>query len=306
MSCLRKRRILNPRYKGLDAESLHRLSERLYGVGFPPNFWIEVPCGNCLDCQKRKFFDYRMRLLYELQKYPNSVFITLTFDNHSLSRFSNNPNKAVRLFLDRVRKHYGSQVRHWIIAEYGSLRGRVHYHGILFDINLTNSDLSRFWRYGYTFVGYANEATARYIVKYLTKQDTKGLQPPRVISSKGIGSTWLDTPECRIAQSQLMTTVQVGGVPYPIPRYYLDKMYSDRDKELISYYYYMETPPQVSFYINGREYSDKKHYDFARLQKLQDYKRQGFFFEDYLKKPRISGEMRYRVALEVASNYSQF
>lgn len=306
MSCPRPRRIVNPRYKGLDAESLHRLSERLYGVGFPPNYWIKIPCGNCLDCQKRKFRDYRMRLLYELQQYPNSIFITLTFDNPSLSRFADNPNKSITLFLDRIRKKYGHQVRHWIVAEYGKKRGRLHYHGILFNIDIGNDELFNFWKYGNTFVGYANEATAKYIVKYLTKQDTKGILPPRVISSKGIGSSWLDTSECHILQKSLSTILYCNGRPISLPRYYIEKMFTEREREIISYYYYMETPPQTEFFINGRSF-DYKQYEYYRKRKLEEYSRQGFFYDDYLKRTHgLSSSTRFRIMLDVASQYSDF
>lgn len=306
MSCPRPKKIINPRYKGLDAESLHRLSERLFGVGFPPNYWIQIPCGNCLDCQKRKFRDYRMRLLYELQQYPNSIFVTLTFDNLSLSRFKDNPNKSIRLFLDRIRKVYGKQVRHWFVAEFGKKRGRLHYHGILFNISIGNDELEQYWKYGNTFVGYANEATAKYIVKYLTKQDTKGKQPPRVITSKGIGSSWLDTPECSIMQKSLSTTLYLSGRPYSLPRYYIDKMFTEREKEIISYYYHMEQPEQTEFYINGRAY-DKKQYDYFLNQKLKEYERQGFLFDGYIKRsPSISASTRFLIACAVAGKYSTF
>lgn len=300
MSCVRPKTIVNPRYKGLDAESLHRLSERLYGVSFPPNYWINVSCGNCLGCQKRKFFGYRMRLLYELNKYPNSIFVTLTFDNPSLSRFKDNPNRSLCLFLDRFRKKYGRQVRHWFVAEYGSKRGRLHYHGILFNCNLGNDDLQGLWKYGNTFVGYANEVTAKYIVKYLTKQDTKGIAPPRVLSSKGIGLGWLKTPECNIARKSLQATISLDGYHYPIPRYYIDKMFNERDKELMSYYYYMETPQLTCWYLNGRKYTDKKAYDYALSAKYKEYESRGFLFDEYIKRPRLSSDVRYRTLLDVA------
>lgn len=306
MSCIRPKKILNPRYRGLDAESVHRLSERIYGVRFPPNYWIKVPCGNCLDCQKRKFRDYRMRLLYELQQYPNSIFVTLTFDNPSLIRFSDNPNKAIRLFLDRIRKKYGQQVRHWFVAEFGKKRGRLHYHGILFNIDIGNDELFQLWKYGNTFVGYANEATAKYIVKYLTKQDTKGIYPPRVITSKGIGSSWLKTDECRLATASLSIFIYVGGRPVAIPRYYIQHMYTEEERDVISYYHYMEEPEQTQFFIDGRSY-DFRTFEYFRKQKLKEYKRQGFLFDGYIKRSRsLSKETRFRIACDVAGKYSDF
>ena len=249
-------------------------------------------------CQKRKFSAYRMRLLYELQRSPKSIFVTLTFDEPSLSRFKDNPNRSLSLFLDRVRKKYGKQVRHWFVAEYGKKRGRLHYHGLLFNCQFDNEELETMWKYGNTFVGYANEITAKYIVKYLTKEDTKGKLPPRIITSKGIGDNWLQTLDCKLLQKSLSTAMTIGGYPVPIPRYYLDKMYNEREKEIISYYNYMESIP--TFYLNGRAYTDEKLYNQALKFKCDMYENLGFIFDKPLKTTyRISREQRTKVLFEV-------
>lgn len=246
-------------------------------------------------------------MLYELQRFPNSIFITLTFDNPSLSEFKDNPNRSIRLFLDRVRKKYGKQVRHWIVAEYGSKRGRLHYHGILFDINIGNDELFSLWKYGNTFVGYANEITAKYIVKYLTKQDTKGIAPPRIISSKGIGDSWLSTPECQFALKAYERVLYVGGKPMPIPRYYLNKMFTPEELEQMSYYYYMEEPKTFSRFLLGREYTDEKQFEHNRKILEKSYKSQGFLYDDYIKRDKgISNEQRFVVLADLSFNYSNF
>lgn len=267
-----------------------------------PNYYIDVPCGECINCLKRKFQGYRMRLLYELQRYPKSIFVTLTFDEPSLRRFKDNSNKSLSLFLDRVRKKYGKQVRHWFVAEYGSKRGRLHYHGILFDIDICNDDLSALWKYGNTFVGYANEFTAKYIVKYLTKDDTKGQKKaPRVISSKGIGESFLETSDCQLLKKQLVTCFDKDGYKVPLPRYYLDKMYSDGEKEIISYYLYMES--KMDYYVGGKRYTDKSLADKARKKLYQDYKTLGLIAKGYVKQSRVSSLDRYNCLLEVVCKY---
>ena len=283
----------------MDVVSVGDYSERVYGVRIPPNKILSVPCGKCINCQKRKFSGYRMRLLYELNRYPNSIFVTLTFDEQSLSRFKVEPNKAIRLFLDRIRKSYGKQVRHWFVAEYGKKRGRLHYHGILFNCQMDNEELEKYWKYGNTFVGYANEITARYIVKYLTKDDTKGHKPPRIISSFGIGDNWLDTPECHLFKKQFATAINVGGYPIPLPRYYIDKMYNEREKEIISYYNNMESPRE--FWLSGRKYTDERLYELYREKLYNQYKSLGLVAstDNYdLPTPRIYSETRFRVYLD--------
>lgn len=304
MSCLKPKKIKNPRYIGLGAHSIGEYSERVYGVRYPPNMYITVSCGKCINCQKRKFNDYRMRLLYELNRYPRSIFVTLTFDESNLKRFKGNPNKSIRLFLDRVRKVYGKQVRHWFVAEFGKKRGRLHYHGILFNCRMENEELEKYWQYGNTFVGYANEITAKYIVKYLTKDDTKGSKPPRVISSIGIGVSWLDTPECHILKKQLATGIDKGSYIIPLPRYYVDKMYSEREKEIISYYAYMESVKE--WYVAGRKYTDERLANAARERLYRQYKAVGLIAstDNYERTPRIFAHTRFQVMCDVVSKNS--
>jgi hypothetical protein len=131
MSCENPLHLPNPRYRNWSAIDRLEYARSCFGLDFLPDKYIEVPCGMCQACEKRRMFDFRVRLMYELSVHPFSAFVTLTFDDASLSRFRDDPNKAIRLFLDRVRKTYGKQVRHWICAEYGTLRDRLHYHGIL-------------------------------------------------------------------------------------------------------------------------------------------------------------------------------
>lgn len=277
---------------------LYDYSMRVFGIPFPPNYYINVPCGKCIECQKRKLSGYRFRLLHEIMQYPKSIFVTLTFDNEHLHKFRSNPNKSLSLFLDRVRKRYGRQVRHFFIAEYGSLNGRLHFHGILFDIDISNSELSELWKYGFTFVGYANEITAKYIVKYLTKDVTKGVKPPRVLTSKGIGSSWLDTSDCRLVKANLSTCLFLGGMPYPLPRYYIDKMYSEREKEIMSYYTYMES--DFEYYLSGRKYTDYDLYLKAREQKAIQYS-SWTASSEYEKEIKLSSETRFRYLIDWCS-----
>ena len=125
--------IVNRRYKDMTFNEVVDYSETYYGCFWPPDYYLEVPCGYCHSCQKSYNNQYRIRLLYELRKYPSGtcLFVTLTFDDDNLKKFSKDTNKAVRLFLDRLRKDYGKQIRHWFVCEFGTLYGRPHYHGIL-------------------------------------------------------------------------------------------------------------------------------------------------------------------------------
>lgn len=260
MSCENPLRILNPRYKKMTFPEYTSYCLAYFGDTEALDKYIEVPCGCCHSCERSRMRSYMIRLLYELSVYPDSLFITLTFDDYHLDKFRDNPNKAVRLFLDRVRKTYGKTIRHWIVPEFGSLRGRLHYHGLLFgvgDINI-GYRLDSLWRYGFIYVGYANDKTARYITKYVTKSLSRpyGKDLPRIISSKGVGASYLTDENIEFHCSQtgvLRPYILFGSYKVPLPRYYYDKIFSDEDKLCMLIERSYNPPDKV--YVAGVPYS---------------------------------------------------
>lgn len=292
MACERPKKIVNRRYVGMSATDIKEYAQNTYGLLFPPDYYLEVPCGFCHSCQKSENNQYRIRLMYEIRDFPENscLFVTLTFDNENLGRFETDYNKAVRLFLDRLRKQYGKQIRHWFIGEYGTLKGRPHYHGILFDVPkelqvtyLTDTVVPHpkkpdeyvyvhagdhpliraAWQYGFVFVGYVNDATCGYITKYLTKSINGKRRRPRVISSFGIGKSYLNTDEAQLHKQGLkyQTTMTLGGYPQALPRYYFNKIFTDRDKENIVLDRYLNPPP---FSWQGVTYPTRRDRDRVR------------------------------------------
>lgn len=267
--------MINPRYKKFTLEErLNWVNKYWNGQLKPPDYYIDVPCGNCIACQKKRLNDYRIRLNYEISRYPNSVFITLTFAPKYLRKFYKDPNSAVRLFLDRARKRFGRSLRHWIVAEYGTLKGRVHYHGILFNVprSFDADTLRSLWKYGFIYIGYANAKTANYIVKYCTKNANNGKKPPRIISSKGIGKSYLNPLQMSMHRSTLSPFISVGDANLPLPRYYYDKIFDESQKVQIfkdNYFSPFES------YLNGKKYTSPFDFMMARKRYYADTTQMG-------------------------------
>jgi hypothetical protein len=163
--CLYPRLIRNPRYK----------ENKKNGGQLPPIIdkrvlSIPIGCGNCMECRKQKQNMWLTRLIEDVRTNTNGKFVTLTFNNQSLSdlraelilelnkdseiitkKYKDKAKKynteyklegydldnaiatlAIRKFTNRWRKHHGKTIRHFLITELGHGKTEhLHLHGIL-------------------------------------------------------------------------------------------------------------------------------------------------------------------------------
>lgn len=278
MSCEKPLVVLNPRYRGLSDSEKFQMALELYDQPQLFDEFVEVPCGRCRGCEKSMQYQYGLRLLYELQSHPpnSSLFVTLTFDEDHLKEHKDDLNKPVLRFLDVLRKRYGSSLRHWAVCEFGTLKGRPHFHMILFGCPpaLIQSYLSnkvgfhpvidRLWRCGMTFTGYVNEDTCRYVSKYVTKSLNGKYVRPRLISSVGIGMKYVEDNLGfhNDGNGHLQPVILVGGKPMPLPRYYYNKIFSADDKRQLAKARFMSG----EFYWKGKVYKCKIERDRVRAR----------------------------------------
>ena len=134
----------------------------------PPIFdnrvkFVPIGCGNCLECKKQKYNEWKVRLLEDSRNNNNGRFVTLTFSNESIKKIVKEGKLeskgyeldneiavyAVRHFLERIRKQTKKSIKHWLITELGH-KGteNIHLHGILWT-ELNKKELQDLWKYGY-------------------------------------------------------------------------------------------------------------------------------------------------------------
>lgn len=105
---------------------------------------VFVPCGKCPACRSRYARNWSHRMAIEFDDNGRrAVFVTLTYRPADLPVTSSGvPTLNVRdcqLFLKRLRKHFTSRrIRYYLCGEYGSKRGRPHYHLIIFGLTLAD------------------------------------------------------------------------------------------------------------------------------------------------------------------------
>ena len=140
--------------------------------------YVAVGCGICYECRKQKANQWKVRLYEELKTNNNAVFVTLTFDEEHLNKYNSIKDenelatKAVRHFLERVRKKTKKSLKHFLITEKGHEgTERIHLHGIIWGDNVKEICEEK-WQNGYVYYGeYVNNQTINYIIKYILKPD---------------------------------------------------------------------------------------------------------------------------------------
>lgn len=250
--CLSPKRIVNRHYLKL-ADNNYTKAYQLFRYAL--DFYVNVDCGLCFDCQKKRGRNWRTRLLdeyyYHLHRFPESKvhFCTLTIAPKYYSLFNTNPKaiKMIRFFLERYRKRYGCSFKHFICSEYGEKRGRLHFHMIGFRMLCDIDELRDLWKYGRVDIQTLKGPQGlTYVSGYITKivhgdklSDENiplFIDPSKktfILSSPGFGLSYaLDYSNrffhCTGDRLKIVNT-RYDGSPYAIPRYYKDKIFSPID-----------------------------------------------------------------------------
>lgn len=127
--CIAPITIKNPYYK-LGSKGLNFLHNT-------HESYIQVPCGQCIQCVALRQSFFLQRVQMESLR-SDLFFFTLTYDERHLPHINigdyNLPYpeiKHVQNMFKRVRKYYHLPLSYIVVSEYGHKRHRPHFHGIL-------------------------------------------------------------------------------------------------------------------------------------------------------------------------------
>lgn len=219
----------------------------------------EVPCGRCEACIDNRRKEWLVRLKEEAECSYNSHFVTLTYADEYLPRnslgFPTFNKRDVQLWLKRLRKEldkaqddelFKLHLRYFIIGEYGSKRGRPHYHCLMF--NIPDVDFYKLvyktWPYGRISCDKINQARIGYCANYMYGKceqnadefiDETNKLPMLSSRRPGIGSGYLNQLIVDWHKDGYKNFYQDGKIKYPLPRFYKDKIFDDDDKATIYY-----------------------------------------------------------------------
>lgn len=218
--------------------------------------YIEISCGECKECKKKRKEMWRLRIENELLDSKSAIFFTGTFSDESIENIKKQygvkeendiATKANRLFLERLRKKYNIKLTHWCITELGSKKGRIHIHGIFFikenqDIKYIKDKIKREWDFGWNYLGYVDQGrTINYITKYMLKENENFKEfKPKVLASQKIGIGFIERNKRFYKYKEKNGVVEAntkmeyldGRETYLI-KYYKEKLYTTEERENI-------------------------------------------------------------------------
>jgi hypothetical protein len=127
-----------------------------------------------------------MRSYHEQQLHDENCFVTLTYDDDHLPYPPEVDNREHQLFMKRLRKRFGADIRFFMCGEYGEQLGRPHYHYILFNFDFPDKELAfetkrgdklysseslkKLWPYGFSSIGDVTFESSAYVARYITKK----------------------------------------------------------------------------------------------------------------------------------------
>ena len=213
-----------------------------------------VPCGQCMACRLNYGKEWSIRIMHELKKYDDAIFLTLTYDDEHLPKFGSLVPDDVTKFLKSLRQYLEpKQIRYFYAGEYGDKFGRPHYHLILFNVSnregcfhLTQQKPGEFigncdfWKHGLIYIGKVTEDSACYVARYTTKKikgkgakkwyEEHNLVPEfaRMSRRPGIGADFCDKFSDELIQHN---SVISKGKEYGLPRYYKKRLDIKLDPE---------------------------------------------------------------------------
>lgn len=170
-----------------------------------------VACRKCWQCKQNRIQDWVGRCIAESKVSVKTFVVTLTYgrDDRYVSDHAHSQiltYSDVQGYLKRLRYHSGP-VRFFAAGEYGSAKGRAHWHLILFygteklspDIRLEQRYMHHgggkrsIWPHGWSYWENASHQAIQYACKYILKDWGPGAQAAKGLSTRPpLGALYFD------------------------------------------------------------------------------------------------------------------
>lgn len=155
---------------------------------------VLTACHECWQCREHAILDWTGRNIAESKTAKAAHALTLTYGRNQANDEHHERSviltySDVQKYLKLLRRHdYG--VRYFVTGEFGSLKGRAHWHIIMYwqdqvpEHVLDKNFMERHWPHGWSFWTKARPNTVRYNCKYILKDWTDFQSQVELRSSK--------------------------------------------------------------------------------------------------------------------------
>lgn len=197
--------------------------------------------------------EWIFRLIQEDRRHLVADFLTLTYNTDHVPITKNNfmtlLPRHFTLFMKKLRKNTGQKrIKYFMCGEYGTKKGRPHYHAIIWSNYFGEESYRNAWTtdrrtgqakvsLGDIHVGSVTPGSIAYTAKYMDKPKTVGVHkrddrhPEFRRMSQKLGQNYLTESVIRYHKANLDKLYVVNeGYKIPLPRYYLDQLFTDEDK----------------------------------------------------------------------------
>ena len=135
---------------------------------------LQTPCHQCWQCRENRINDWVGRCIAEKETSLACTVVTLTYGGGDTpeSRFLRKSDLTA--YLKAIRND-GHKVRFFGVGEYGSKKGRAHWHVVLFwqskmpHREIRKNITDEWWPHGFSHWDNCDVAGIRYVMKYITK-----------------------------------------------------------------------------------------------------------------------------------------
>lgn len=135
---------------------------------------LKTPCHKCWQCRENRINDWVGRCIAEKETAITASVVTLTYGGGDTAESRFLRKSDITAYMKALRND-GHKVRFFAVGEYGSKKGRAHWHVVLFwQTPMPNREFRKnvqdeYWPHGFSYWDSADSASIRYVMKYINK-----------------------------------------------------------------------------------------------------------------------------------------
>lgn len=137
---------------------------------------LKTPCRKCWQCRENRINDWTGRCIAERETAVAASIVTLTYGGGDCAESRFLRKSDMTAYFKAIRND-GHKVRTFYVGEYGSKKGRAHWHAVLFwpepmpYREMRQNITDKWWPHGFSYWDSAEEADIRYVMKYINKDN---------------------------------------------------------------------------------------------------------------------------------------